>query len=194
MRTSYMVREWAILGPLSSRRESTPEVALPCGSRSTSNTRNLRSARATARFIAVVVLPTPPFWLAIATTRPTSNLPPAQKSGASGHRIASFQVYAATLSRIKAGAKRWQKTLQSMGFFPGPPDHEYAFDGVSAAVERIVIAAIVDQAGHICGLEFKALRGIGIEDRQTIGRQGTCGNSVKVGDRTRCAGQDRIEA
>src|SRR5579875_272387 len=55
-----------------SRLESRPEVALPCGSRSIRRTRNLRLAKATAKLIAVVVLPTPPFWLAIATTSPTS--------------------------------------------------------------------------------------------------------------------------
>src|ERR1700704_6238411 len=42
-------------------------VLLDCGSRSRSSVRLPRSARAAARLIAVVVLPTPPFWLAIAT-------------------------------------------------------------------------------------------------------------------------------
>src|SRR5579875_1119984 len=51
---------------------SSPEVVLPCGSRSISRTRNFWLAKATARLIAVVVLPTPPFWLAIATIRPTT--------------------------------------------------------------------------------------------------------------------------
>src|SRR4029077_14404261 len=43
-----------------------PVDALPCGSRSISSTRSPTAARAVARLIAVVVLPTPPFWLAIA--------------------------------------------------------------------------------------------------------------------------------
>src|SRR5690554_1630388 len=46
-----------------------PMVALPCGSRSTSNTRFGVRASAAARLTAVVVLPTPPFWLATAMMR-----------------------------------------------------------------------------------------------------------------------------
>jgi len=38
-----------------------PIAALPCGSRSTSNTLCLAAARAAAKFTLVVVLPTPPF-------------------------------------------------------------------------------------------------------------------------------------
>src|ERR671934_1432833 len=43
-----------------------PVEALPCGSRSTTRTRLPRPASAAPRLTAVVVLPTPPFWLAIA--------------------------------------------------------------------------------------------------------------------------------
>src|SRR5579862_4819417 len=46
-----------------------PMVALPCGSRSMSRTRRLVAAREAARLTAVVVLPTPPFWFAMAMTR-----------------------------------------------------------------------------------------------------------------------------
>src|SRR5581483_3569843 len=42
-------------------------VLLAWGSRSMSSVRLPRSASAAARLIAVVVLPTPPFWFAIAT-------------------------------------------------------------------------------------------------------------------------------
>src|SRR5690242_3153047 len=42
-------------------------VLLAWGSRSTSSVRLPRSASAAARLMAVVVLPTPPFWLAMAT-------------------------------------------------------------------------------------------------------------------------------
>src|SRR5215467_13944093 len=42
-------------------------VLFACGSRSMSSVRLPRRARAAARLIAVVVLPTPPFWFAIAT-------------------------------------------------------------------------------------------------------------------------------
>ena len=41
-------------------------VRVPCGSRSTSKTLSSSSERAAPRFIVVVVLPTPPFWLATA--------------------------------------------------------------------------------------------------------------------------------
>ena len=52
-------------------RLSTPQpiVALPCGSLSISSTRRWVAASEAARFTAVVVLPTPPFWLATAMTR-----------------------------------------------------------------------------------------------------------------------------
>src|SRR5215831_12972894 len=46
----------------------SPVLALPWGSRSTSSTWSPTAARAVARLIAVVVLPTPPFWLAMAKT------------------------------------------------------------------------------------------------------------------------------
>src|SRR5438105_7825351 len=45
-----------------------PDVEFACGSRSTSSVGWPASARAAARLIAVVVLPTPPFWLTTATT------------------------------------------------------------------------------------------------------------------------------
>src|SRR5580692_9090770 len=41
----------------------SPVEALPCGSRSISSTRSPTAARAVPRLMAVVVLPTPPFWL-----------------------------------------------------------------------------------------------------------------------------------
>src|SRR5690606_5175138 len=46
-----------------------PVEALPCGSRSITRTFSPTAASAVPRLIAVVVLPTPPFWLAIASTR-----------------------------------------------------------------------------------------------------------------------------
>ena len=46
-----------------------PVEALPCGSRSTISTRSPIAASAVPRLIAVVVLPTPPFWLASARMR-----------------------------------------------------------------------------------------------------------------------------
>src|SRR6187402_298391 len=46
-----------------------PVEALPCGSRSTISTCSPIAASAVPRLIAVVVLPTPPFWLASVKTR-----------------------------------------------------------------------------------------------------------------------------
>jgi hypothetical protein len=43
-------------------RDAEPDDALPCGSMSTTSVRWPSAARADARLIAVVVLPTPPFW------------------------------------------------------------------------------------------------------------------------------------
>src|SRR2546426_10824456 len=45
-----------------------PLVVLACGSMSTSKTLRPAAARYVARLMAVVVLPTPPFWFAIAYT------------------------------------------------------------------------------------------------------------------------------
>jgi len=42
----------------------TPDVELACGSASTISVLKSRTARLAARFIAVVVFPTPPFWFA----------------------------------------------------------------------------------------------------------------------------------
>src|SRR5262245_58130154 len=47
----------------------SPVDALPWGSRSTISTCSPIAASAVPRLIAVVVLPTPPFWLAMASTR-----------------------------------------------------------------------------------------------------------------------------
>src|SRR5881409_2123543 len=46
-----------------------PVEALPCGSLSISSTRSPTAASAVPRLMAVVVLPTPPFWLATTSTR-----------------------------------------------------------------------------------------------------------------------------
>src|ERR1700710_1526533 len=46
-----------------------PVEALPCGSLSISSTRSPTAASAVPRLMAVVVLPTPPFWLAMVRTR-----------------------------------------------------------------------------------------------------------------------------
>src|SRR5712691_10468604 len=48
-----------------------PVEAFPCGSRSITRIRYPRSASAAPKLTAVVDLPTPPFWFAIATIRAT---------------------------------------------------------------------------------------------------------------------------
>src|SRR5476649_963203 len=60
-----------------------PVVALPCGSRSIKSTRLPAPARLAARLTLVVVLPTPPFWLATARMRGIIDLVP---KGARPHR------------------------------------------------------------------------------------------------------------
>src|ERR1700730_7674570 len=47
-----------------------PLVAFDCGSQSTNSVFTSAAAKDAARLMAVVVLPTPPFWLATAITRP----------------------------------------------------------------------------------------------------------------------------
>src|SRR3954447_15157649 len=54
-----------------SRSIPNPLVALPWGSRSTTNTRSPSRASEVPRFTTVVVLPTPPFWLVQASVRLT---------------------------------------------------------------------------------------------------------------------------
>src|ERR1700733_14573940 len=51
------------------RAMPSPVDALPCGSESSSSTRSPMAESAVPRLIAVVVLPTPPFWLAMARMR-----------------------------------------------------------------------------------------------------------------------------
>src|SRR5215469_1734173 len=53
----------------STRAMPRPVEAFPCGSRSISRTRSSLAASAVAKLTAVVVLPTPPFWLAMARIR-----------------------------------------------------------------------------------------------------------------------------
>src|SRR5271154_1319518 len=51
-----------------------PLVEFDCGSQSTSSVLTSAAASEAARLMAVVVLPTPPFWLATAMTRPMACL------------------------------------------------------------------------------------------------------------------------
>src|SRR5688500_19750306 len=60
-----------------------PVDALPWGSRSTTSVRYPSSARQAPRFTDVVVLPTPPFWLATASTRGRADASAVMGGGAS---------------------------------------------------------------------------------------------------------------
>ena len=90
----------------------TPLLALPCGSRSTSSVRRSAAATLAARFTAVVVLPTPPFWLTTAMTRAALPLAHAsrarlarlarlarQRSGLAARELAARQFVAAFFGR-----------------------------------------------------------------------------------------------
>src|SRR6185436_1262191 len=67
-----------------------PLEALPCGSESTSSTFSPTAARAVPRLIAVVVLPTPPFWLATTRTRSAWSNPAATAQPPHPHDAASL--------------------------------------------------------------------------------------------------------
>src|SRR5215467_14097655 len=68
----------------------SPVLAFPCGSRSISSTRWPIAASAVARLIAVVVLPTPPFWLASATMRARRATGTARGAASSRARLTGY--------------------------------------------------------------------------------------------------------
>src|SRR4029453_3281236 len=80
----------------------SPTESAPCGSMSTRSTWRPCSARAAPRLMAVVVLPTPPFWLARAMTFPISGTsgPPTERL--SSHRF----VYSALWRDVVLGLDR----------------------------------------------------------------------------------------
>src|SRR3990170_7082653 len=62
----------------------SPTESEPCGSKSTSSTLRPYSASEAPRLMVVVVLPTPPFWLHIETTRARVRAPMGPGSGKAG--------------------------------------------------------------------------------------------------------------
>src|SRR5216684_2837214 len=74
-----------------------PVEALPCGSRSMISTSSPTAASAVPRLIAVVVLPTPPFWLAIAITRGGCGVAMRLASGATSIAITSPELMSCEL-------------------------------------------------------------------------------------------------
>ena len=67
--TYWLAQELARVKSRVPGRMPTPLDALPCGSMSRSSVRFSAAATLAARFTAVVVLPTPPFWLTTQITR-----------------------------------------------------------------------------------------------------------------------------
>src|SRR6476659_1136456 len=80
---------------------STPSavLVLPCGSRSMTRVRRPNSASATPRFTVDVVLPTPPFWLAIVMTRIRPGTGKGSCSAACSTRVARIASMAMGLSK-----------------------------------------------------------------------------------------------
>ena len=70
----------------------SPTDSAPCGSKSTSSTRRPYSASAAPRLIVEVVLPTPPFWLHIATTRAGPWWSAARAPGSAGRPAGAADV------------------------------------------------------------------------------------------------------
>ena len=97
-----------------------PDVLLPCGSKSTSSVFFPSLANAAVRFTLVVVLPTPPFWLATAITLPIS-LPPLglSKSGAGGAapRLCVRGCFAAELSFLFYSTVYYNDALSILQLF-----------------------------------------------------------------------------
>src|SRR5690242_15866209 len=92
--------------------------AFPCGSRSTTSTREPCRARQAARLTAEVVLPTPPFWLAMVMTR---------QAGGRGH---SCSVSPSAASAAWA----W---LTATGPGAGAPTGTWTEEGMSIVVGRL---------------------------------------------------------
>src|SRR5690242_509485 len=74
LRSASPISTWYVDRRMPWRDTPSPVEALPCGSRSTISTSSPTAASAVPRLIAVVVLPTPPFWLAMARTRGDARL------------------------------------------------------------------------------------------------------------------------
>ena len=85
---------------------STPSAveALPCGSRSTTSTRCPIWASAAPRFTVVVVLPTPPFWLATTMTRVAGGRGKAGVSRSRARKLCSMARARGVVSSAKPGA------------------------------------------------------------------------------------------
>src|SRR5215212_10994459 len=100
---------------------STPRavLAFPCGSRSMTSVRSPYSARATPRFTVDVVLPTPPFWLAIVMTRIRLGAGKGSWSAAWSTRVARRASIAIGLSKSARPADDWSAARLLRSRSPG---------------------------------------------------------------------------
>ena len=81
-------------------------LALPCGSMSMTRTVSPAWARAAATLTVVVVLPTPPFWLATVRTRVAAGLGKTRPVSAMRLRASSATAWANGVSGPAPGAAR----------------------------------------------------------------------------------------
>src|SRR5204862_4514402 len=96
----------------------SPRVAFPCGSQSTSSTSRSSAASAAPRLIAVVVFPTPPFWLATARIVVIGRVIPE------GSTLCDQEP---ALQRLGEGKRLREAPAAGEGWLLGPgPEHEAA--------------------------------------------------------------------
>src|SRR5581483_310266 len=119
-------------------RMPSPDVAFACGSRSTTSARSPASARQAARLIALVVLPTPPFWFANAKTFPTTvpsslrkrtfpcHARAARKAGRSGAELAQHEQTRRRGDGLSGQAFGDTGDMRRLGRLPDPEHDEPA--------------------------------------------------------------------
>src|SRR5215475_5755370 len=97
-----------------------PVLALPWGSRSTTRTRRPQAARAVARLIVVVVLPTPPFWLASARMR-VGGVGVAMLSASCTRDLPDAEDCAGWIGDARQALDRHPPSIRGRGQFIGHP-------------------------------------------------------------------------
>src|SRR5262245_44444329 len=141
----------------------SPVEALPCGSRSMISTCSPMAASAVPRLMAVVVLPTPPFWLAIAITRGGAGLGMRLGSAMTcGDASADGGGESAWSVMALRPASRVASVGESVGILWRYPaalhiaDHDNAAGGIGAAGrERGVHGPGLSRARLACLSQFK---------------------------------------
>src|SRR5665213_2690529 len=120
----------------------SPVEALPWGSRSSSSTRSPTAARAVPRLIAVVVLPTPPFWLTTARTRKGASgvdmaqlsqfQDPAGSAAAAGQALGLERPDLGSLSHFRLDVLTLEEQSRSPFAEVGPCEFEQATQGCAS--------------------------------------------------------------